>query len=146
MVPSVAFLTSMLTGLMAKVGIAQLTKHGYMPQSTYVKAALQALEKDDLDAAIAHYNLAVKRRKPSERTEVAAEIIASAITIRINRLEKRVSELEQTFNPPLFSRQYWRNFLPKHRQKLDELREEQKGCQEAISVLVDMLDKLEVKT
>ena len=34
---SVSFLTSMLAGLVTKLGIDQLMKHGYMPQATYIK-------------------------------------------------------------------------------------------------------------
>ncbi|HHT42063.1 MAG TPA: hypothetical protein GX014_01485 [Firmicutes bacterium] len=142
MLPSLGFLTSMLTGLMAKAGIVQLTKHGYMPQSTYVKAALKALEEDDLDEAIRSYQLAVKKWRPSQRTEIAAEIIASAITVRIAKLQNRVDELEGVINPKRFSRQFWRNLLPKNREALEAMREEQRGFQEAIDVLAKMKDKL----
>ena len=142
MLPSLAFLTSMLTGLMAKVGIAQLTKHGYMPQSTYVRAALKALEDDDLDEAIRSYQLATKKWRPSQRTEIASEIIITAISVRIAKLQGRINELDKTINPPRFSVQFWRNLLPKNRQKLIALQEEKRGFQEAISVLSSMKEQI----
>jgi TolA-binding protein len=144
MIP-VSFLTSMLAGLAAKVGINQLTKHGYMPQSTYLKAALKALEKDDLDEAIRSYHLAVKNWPPSQRTEIAAEIISMAIAVRVAKLQRRVDELERQINPRRFSLQFWHNLLPKNKQRLEELRQEQQGCQEAISVLHRMKEKLHEK-
>lgn len=145
MLPSIGFLTSMLTGIMAKAGIAQLTKHGYMPQATYIKAALKALKEDDLDQALHSYQLAVKRWRPSQRSEVAAEIIASAISVRIGKLQSRLEELDAVLNPPWFSRQFWRNLLPKNREMLEELRKEREGCQEAIEVLRGLLDQLKEK-
>lgn len=45
-------------------------------------------------------------------------------------------------NPSWRSLQYWRNLLPRNRQKLEELREEQRGLQEAIQVLSSIQEKL----
>ncbi|HHW72285.1 MAG TPA: hypothetical protein GX393_03550 [Firmicutes bacterium] len=142
MIPSPSFIASVLAGLMARAGVLQLTKHGYMPQSTYIKAALKALEKDDLDEAVHHYKLATKRWRPSQKTEIAEEIISSAIGLRIAKLQNRLAELEPMINPSWRSLQYWRNLLPRNRQKLEELREEQRGLQEAIQVLSSIQEKL----
>jgi hypothetical protein len=139
---SVSFLTSMLAGLVTKLGIDQLMKHGYMPQATYIKAALKALEKDDLDEAIRSYHLSVRRWRPSQRTEVAGEIIASAIAVRIAKLERRMAELDEILYPRRFSRQFWLNLLPRNRSKLKALQEERKGYEEAITVLNKIRDNL----
>lgn len=142
MLPSLAFLSSVLAGLATKAGIAQLTKHGYLPQSTYIKAALKALEEDDLDEAISNYQLATKRWKPSARSEIASEIIESAISVRISKLQGRIDELEKLINPPVFSRQFLRNLMPKNRTNLENIKKEQQGFQAAISVLKNMKHQL----
>jgi|GEM_PF-554660 len=141
MVP-LSFLTHMLAGLVAKLGLDQLTKLGYMPQATYIKAALKALEEDDLDEAVRNYNLSIKRWRPTQRTEVAAEIIAAAVDIRITKLQNRIAELDAVVNPRVFSRQFWLNFLPRNRELRERCREEQQGCIEAITVLRGIKERL----
>ena len=103
---------------MAKAGISQLTKHGYMPQATYINADLKALKEDDLDKALHIYQLEVKRWRPYQRSEVAAEIIASAISVRSGKLQSRLEELDAVLNPPWVSRQFWRNRFGKYREML----------------------------
>lgn len=142
MLPSLGLLTGILTGLVAKLGIAGLHKYGYMPQSTYVNKALKALEEDDLDEAIRNYRLATAKKRSTNLTEIAYEIISQAIMLRISKLQAKVDEIEQTLHPPVFSLQYWRNFLPRQRAQLDILREEQAGFREAITVLDSIKDQL----
>ncbi len=132
----------MLTGLVAKLGIAGLYKYGYMPQSTYVNRALKALEQDDLDEAIRNYSLATAKRKSTNLTEIAYEIISQAIVVRIGKLQVKVVEIEETLNPPVFSVLYWRNLLPRNRAHLAALREERSGFNEAISVLYSIKGQL----
>lgn len=143
MVPALSFLAKVLAGLITAAGLDQLTKHGYMPQATYIKAALKALEKDDLDEAIRNYKLSVKKWRPSQRSEVTAEIISSAISLRLAKLESRLAELQAILHPPWYSLQYWRNLLPKNRDRLEQLRQEQEGFAEAIRVLQRLQAKLE---
>lgn len=142
MLPSVGLLTGILTGLVAKLGIAGLRKYGYLPQSTYVDKALKALEQDDLDEAIRNYRLATAKKKSTNLTEVACEIISQAIMLRISKLQAKVDEIEVIINPPVLSLQYWRNLLPRNRAHLAALREEQSGYSEAISVLYSVKDQL----
>jgi len=142
MVPALSFLTKVLTGLVAAAGLDQLTKHGFMPQANYIKAAVKALEKDDLDEAVRNYKLSVKKWRPTQRSEVAKEIISSAISLRIGKLQGRLAELEAVLHPPWYSLQYWRNLLPKNRPNLEELKREQEGFQEAVRVLENMRAKL----
>jgi len=150
MAPPLTVLTTLLTGASVKLGVAQLTKRGYMPQSTYVKAALDALKKDDLDGAIAYYKLALRRRRPSEKTEVTGEIIASNILIRISKLEERISELEAESNPSFLSRQYWQRLWQKLRGRVSaEERDKQEKiaeCRGAIAVLNRLLSALKEET
>jgi hypothetical protein len=68
-----------------------------------------------------------------------------AIAVRVAKLQRRVDELERQINPRRFSLQFWHNLLPKNKQRLEELRQEQQGCQEAISVLHRMKEKLHEK-
>ncbi len=142
MIPSLGLLTSVLAGLVAKISIAQLQKHGYMPQSIYVNRALKALENDDLDEAIRNYHLAIGKRKPTNRTEITHEIITNAIDIRITKLQTKIDENDQILHPPVLSMQYWRNLLPSHRPHLEGLRDEQLGCEKAITVLNSIKNQL----
>lgn len=135
MIPPVTLLTSIVTGLVAKLGIAQIKKHGYMPQSTYVNEALKALEKDDLDEAIRCYRLAIAKKKRTNRTEITHEIISSAIDLRITKLQNRMAKIEELLYPPVLSRQFWLNLLPRQRSVLESLRQEQAGCNDAVAVL-----------
>jgi hypothetical protein len=144
MIPSLGLLTSILTGLVTKLGINQLEKHGYMPQSTYVTKVLKALEKDDLDEAIRNYRLAVAKKRSTHHTELAHEIISQAIALRIAKLQARIDQLAETLHPPVLSLRYWRNLLPRHRSTLEVLREEAVGCQEAIAVLAHLQNQLEL--
>ena len=65
------FLLKALVGLLAKLGVDELKKSGWMPQSYYVRTALLALKRDDLDQAVRNYNLSVERREPGEKAKVA---------------------------------------------------------------------------
>ena len=138
MIPSLGFLTSILTGLVAKLSIAQLEKHGYMPQSTYVNKALKALENDDLDEAISNYRLATAKKRNTNQTEIPYEIISQAIALRVDKLHMRIDELEGVLRPPVLSIRFWENRLPRHRSAL----EEQSGCEEAIAVLTNIKGQL----
>ena len=142
MIPSLGFLTSILTGLVAKLSIAQLEKHGYMPQSTYVNKALKALENDDLDEAISNYRLATAKKRNTNQTEITYEIISQAIALRVDKLHMRIDELEGVLRPPVLSIRFWENRLPRHRSALEALREEQSGCEEAIAVLTNIKGQL----
>ncbi|HKM42383.1 MAG TPA: hypothetical protein VJZ70_00125 [Limnochordia bacterium] len=142
MFPSLGLLTGVLTGLVAKLGIAGLDKYGYMPQSTYVNRALKALEEDDLDEAIRNFRLATVGKRSTNKTEIAHEIISQAIMLRIAKLQDRVDEIEEILQPRVLSVQYWRNFLPRHRSLLEELGKEQAGFREAIEVLERIKEQL----
>ena len=65
-----------------------------MPQSTYLRDIVKALKRDDLDGAVALYLLSVSRRQPSNITEVARELIEQFIDIRVDKLQKRIDEIE----------------------------------------------------
>ncbi len=142
MFPSLGLLSGILTGVVAKLGIAGLDKYGYLPQSTYVNRALKALEKDDLDEAMRNFRLATRGKRSTNTTEIAHEVISQAITIRIAKLQVRVDEIEEMLNPPFLSIEYWRNFLPRQRPHLESLHEEQSGFREAIAVLNKIKDQL----
>jgi hypothetical protein len=142
MLPSVTVLTGIVTGLATKLGVAYLHRQGHLPQAVYVNKALKALEKDDLDEAVRNYRLAAGRKRVTNQTEIAYEIIVQAIMLRINKLQVKVDELEEILNPPFLSVQYWRNLLPRQRRHLELLREEQSGFSQAIEVLNRMKDQL----
>lgn len=142
MFPSVPLLTGILTGLVTKLGIAYLHRHGHMPQSVYVNKALKALEDDDLDEAIRNYRLATARKRSTNRTEIAYEIIAQAIMLRISKLQVKIDEIEEALHPPVLSVQYWLNLLPRQRPHLELLREERSGFEEAITVLQSIKGQL----
>lgn len=84
----------LVPGLIVKIATSSARRFGFMPQSTYVHEITQAIKKDDLDGAINLYWLSVKRWRPSEKTEVAKELILQAIDIRINVLQRRIDEIE----------------------------------------------------
>ena len=143
MAPALSFLATVLAGLNTAAGLDQLTTHGYMPQATYNKAALTELEKDDHEEAIRTSQLSVKKWRPSQRSEVTAEIISRAISLRLAKLERRLAELQAILHPPRYSLQNWRNLLPQNRDRLDQLRQEQEGFAEAMRVLQKNQAKLE---
>ena len=144
MIPSLPLLTGIFTGLVTKLGIAYLHKHGHMPQSVYVNKALRALEEDDLDEAIRNYRLATAKKRSTNQTEIAYEIISQAIMLRISKLQAKIDEIDEALHPPILSAQYWRNLLPRYRPHLESLREEQLGFAEAITVLQGIRDQLAV--
>ncbi len=130
------FLLKALVGLLAKLGVDELKKSGWMPQSYYVRTALLALKRDDLDQAVRDYNLSVEKREPGEKAKVAYEIITCAIDIRIAKTEDKLSELHRELHPPVFSVRFWRNLLAGNRSAANErLRREEQGCREALEVL-----------
>jgi hypothetical protein len=130
------FALKALVGLLAKLGVDEFKKRGWMPQSYYVRAALLALKRDDLDQAVRNYNLSIEKRKPGERAKVAHEIIACAIDIRIAKTEEKLAEIHGALNPSVFSVEYWRRLFRKDRRELRRrLRVEEQGCREALEVL-----------
>ncbi len=125
-----------LVGLFAKLGIDEFRKRGWMPQSYYVRAALHALKHDDLDQAVRDYNLSVEKRRASEKTKVAYEIISCAIDIRITKTEDKLTEIHRTLYPSVFSVDYWRSLFARNRSEdRRKLRLEEQGCREALEVL-----------
>ncbi len=130
------FVLKALVGLLTKLGVDEFKKRGWMPQSYYVRTALLALKRDDLDEAVRNYNLSIEKRKPGERAKVAHEIIACAIDIRIAKTEDKLAEIERDLHPPVFSAEYWRRLFRKDRQELiKRLRVEEQGYREALEVL-----------
>jgi len=117
-----------------------------MPQSVYVNKALKALEDDDLDEAIRNYNLATAKKRSTDRTEIAYEIISQAIMIRIDKIQARLDAIDQVLHPPVLSLQYWRNLLPRNRPQLESLQEERSGFEEAVLVLQRIKNQLSERT
>jgi hypothetical protein len=130
------FVLKVLVGLLAKLGVDEFKKRGWMPQSYYVRTALLALKRDDLDQAVQNYNLSVEKRKPGERAKVAHEIIACAIDIRIGKTKDKLAEIQRDLYPSRFSAEYWRRLFRRDRRELiRRLRIEEQGCREALEVL-----------
>ena len=130
------FVLKALVGLLAKLGVDEFRKRGWMPQSYYVRTALLALKRDDLDQAVRNYNLSIEKRKPGERAKVAHEIIACAIDIRITMTEEKLAEIHRGLYPSVFSAEYWRRLFREDRRELiRRLRVEEQGCREALEVL-----------
>ncbi len=84
----------LVPGLIVKIATSSARRFGLMPQSTYVHEITRAIKDDDLDRAINLYWLSVKRWRPSEKTEVARELILQAIDIRVSALQRRIDEIE----------------------------------------------------
>lgn len=84
----------MLPGVLIRLATRGAWRLGLMPQSTYVRDIVRALKRDDLDGAVALCLLSVRRRQPSNITEVARELIEQFIDIRVDRLQKRIDEIE----------------------------------------------------
>ncbi|MGI6146872.1 MAG: hypothetical protein GX183_09840 [Firmicutes bacterium] len=84
----------MLPGVIIRLATRGAWRLGLMPQSTYVRDIVKALKRDDLDGAVALYLLSVSRRQPSNITEVARELIEQFIDIRVDKLQKRIDEIE----------------------------------------------------
>ncbi|NLL43349.1 MAG: hypothetical protein GX251_08410 [Firmicutes bacterium] len=143
MLPSLSLLTGMVTGLATKFGVAYLHKQGHLPQSVYVNKALKALENDDLDEALRNFKLAAAKKRLTNQTEIAQEIIGQAMMLRISKLQDKIAEIEGILHPPIFSLQYLRNLLPRERLYLESLREERDGFAQAIAVLERMKAQLD---
>ena len=54
----------------------------------------------------------------------------------MDKLESSIPELKAFLHPPWYSLQYWRNLLPKNRDRLEQLRQEQEGFADAMRVLL----------
>ncbi len=137
------FAMKALVGLVAKLGIDEFRKRGWMPQSYYVHASLQALKRDDLDQAVKNYNLSVEKKRSSERTQVAYEIIECALDIRIAKTQGKLAEIHRALYPSVFSVQYWKNLFSRNCSEVrEELRAEEQGYREALEVLENLKSQL----
>lgn len=126
--------STILMALGLKLGLETVKSEGFMPQSTYVRQAMEALKKDDLSQAIASYRLAVKRHRPSDLTDMTAEQIRLRIHSHINRLEARLEEVTQML-PKGFLQTLWQRLAPARQRELDELRQEKAHLEEGIAIL-----------
>lgn len=130
------YVVKVLVGLLAKLGVDEFKKRGWMPQSYYVRSALQALRRNDLDQAVRDYNLSVEKRRAGEKAGVAYEIIACALDIRITKTQDKLTEINETLYPSVFSVEYWKGLLARNRMEtIRRLREEEQGYREALEVL-----------
>ncbi|HPZ93127.1 MAG: hypothetical protein QM391_02960 [Bacillota bacterium] len=84
----------LLPGMLVRLAKRAAWSLGIMPQSSYVHEVMQALKRDGLDEAIKLYHLSIRRRQPSNITEVARELIEQHIDVRIGKLQNRINEIE----------------------------------------------------
>ena len=137
------FVLKVLVGLGTKLGIDEVKKRGWMPQSYYVHASLQALKRDDLDQAVRNYNLSVQKKRSSERTQVAYEIIECALDIRVTKTQDKLTEIHRALYPSVFSVQYWKSLFSRNRSEVrKKLRAEEQGYREALEVLESLKSQL----
>lgn len=137
------FITTLILTITAKLGFDFANKEGLMPQSSYVKRAMDALKRDDLTTAIEQYRLAIKRREPSDLTDMAEEQIRLRIETHISKLQHRLHEIEASMRPKGFIQTLWQRFAPSKRQELEELQQEQVELQEGIAILRNLERGLE---
>lgn len=133
---------TLLLGFGAKVGLDQAKRRGFMPQKTYLKKALDALNRDDLGNAVALYRLAIERHKPSELSGAVAELITAKIRSHLAKLERRLEEINELMRPKPFSKEFWLRALSTNRSQSSELKREAETLRKGISILLDLQQRM----
>ena len=133
-------------GIAIKIGINQLISRGYMPQNNYVSASLKAVREDDLDEAIKQYKMAIKRKKPSDNTDIAYENICGSINLRKIKLEAKINHINSILHPPIYSKIFWQTFFQRYFcNHYNDQRTLKNSCVDGINILNDLIKKLDAK-
>ncbi|HHT35696.1 MAG: hypothetical protein ACE3NC_01670 [Candidatus Wallacebacter cryptica] len=140
-------LQSILVGLIAKVGLDKIRDLGYFPQSSYLSRALRCLKQDDLDGAISSYLLAIRRKEPTDKSEIVREIITQAVDIRMQKLQEMHDEILTELYPKQWTLRLWygikRRFNEEFRLARAGRAEELKEYQEGLRVLEQLKIRLD---